>query len=414
MFEPNDPARHEASAILLRAVGPLSAATMARIEADKDWFDALSAEDRSWVGMVAQAGIRAFIAWYQRHDDTAEVSAEEDAGIATEVFGAAPRDLAGVVNLQQTVELIRLTIDVVERSLDDLLGPERAAPVHAGVLRYSRELAFATADVYARAAEARGAWDARLEALVVDSVFRAEPDETLLSRASALGWRSSDAVTVVLGGAGDGPQVDAFDRIRRLARDRDRATDVLCAVQGDRMVVVLGGVQDAGQVAAAISGQFAPGPVVVGPLAPDLTRAHLSARAAIAGYRVAGAWPDAPRPVAADELLAERALSGDALARARLIEEVFDTLVSSRGALIETVDAFFAHGSSMEATGRSLFVHPNTVRYRLRQVADLTGLSPTQPRHAYTLAIALTLGRLQAGSTWHELQSDGAGQETDQ
>ncbi|MFS3128774.1 PucR family transcriptional regulator [Nocardioides sp. Bht2] len=412
MSEPNDSSRAEASAILLRAVGPLSSATMARIEADKNWFDALSAEDRSWVGMVAQAGIRAFISWYQRHEDSWEVSAEKDAGIATEVFGAAPRDLAGVVNLQQTVELIRLTIDVVEQSLDDLLGPERAAPVHAGVLRYSRELAFATADVYARAAEARGAWDARLEALVVDSVFRAEPDETLLSRASALGWRSANSVAVVLGGAGDGPQVDAFDRIRRLARER--ATDVLCAVQGDRMVVVLGGVEDAAQVATAISGQFAPGPVVLGPVAPDLPRAHLSARAAIAAYRVASAWPAAPRPVSAEDLLPERALSGDSLARERLIAEVFDVLVGARGTLIETLDAYFAHGSSVEATGRSLFVHPNTVRYRLRQVADLTGLSPTQARDAYTLAIALTLGRLSLAGTWGQLSTNSTGPETDE
>ena len=41
-----------------------------------------------------------------------------------------------------------------------------------------------------------------------------------------------------------------------------------------------------------------------------------------------------------------------------------------------------------------LFVHPNTVRYRLRQAADLTGLTPTQPRDAFTLEIALALGRL--------------------
>jgi DNA-binding PucR family transcriptional regulator len=43
-------------------------------------------------------------------------------------------------------------------------------------------------------------------------------------------------------------------------------------------------------------------------------------------------------------------------------------------------------------------VHPNTVRYRLRQVADLTGLSPTEPREAFTLEIALVLGR-QSGRT---------------
>ena len=33
------------------------------------------------------------------------------------------------------------------------------------------------------------------------------------------------------------------------------------------------------------------------------------------------------------------------------------------------------------------------MRYRLRQVADLTGHSPTDPREAFTLEIALVLGR---------------------
>ena len=38
-------------------------------------------------------------------------------------------------------------------------------------------------------------------------------------------------------------------------------------------------------------------------------------------------------------------------------------------------------------------MHPNTVRYRIRQVADLTGFSPSDPRDAFTLEIALVLGR---------------------
>ncbi|WP_372506222.1 helix-turn-helix domain-containing protein [Actinomadura madurae] len=43
-----------------------------------------------------------------------------------------------------------------------------------------------------------------------------------------------------------------------------------------------------------------------------------------------------------------------------------------------------------------LFVHPNTVRYRLRRVTELTGLAPTDGRNAFTLRIALALGRFQA------------------
>ncbi|WP_295657898.1 helix-turn-helix domain-containing protein [uncultured Nocardioides sp.] len=38
-------------------------------------------------------------------------------------------------------------------------------------------------------------------------------------------------------------------------------------------------------------------------------------------------------------------------------------------------------------------MHPNTVRYRMRQVSDLTGYAPGTPRDAFALQIALVLGR---------------------
>ena len=46
--------REEASDQLLREVGTLSTAAMTRMESDKAWFTDLSAEDRSWVGMIVQ------------------------------------------------------------------------------------------------------------------------------------------------------------------------------------------------------------------------------------------------------------------------------------------------------------------------------------------------------------------------
>ena len=46
-----------------RSAGDLSSAAIRRMEAGHDWYRSLSAEDRSWVGLVAQAGIAAFIAW---------------------------------------------------------------------------------------------------------------------------------------------------------------------------------------------------------------------------------------------------------------------------------------------------------------------------------------------------------------
>ena len=55
---------------------------------------------------------------------------------------------------------------------------------------------------------------------------------------------------------------------------------------------------------------------------------------------------------------------------------------------------FLDQGLSVEAAARALFVHANTVRYRLRRVHEMTGYSPTDPRDAYALRLALTLGRL--------------------
>ena len=72
--------------------------------------------------------------------------------------------------------------------------------------------------------------------------------------------------------------------------------------------------------------------------------------------------------------------------------------MAARGTLLETLSAWFEHGSSIEATARALFVHPNTVRYRLRQISDATGWSPTRPREAFALQLALILGR-QSGRT---------------
>ena len=63
-------------------------------------------------------------------------------------------------------------------------------------------------------------------------------------------------------------------------------------------------------------------------------------------------------------------------------------------ALLDTVTAYVEVGGSLEGTARTLFVHPNTVRYRLRRVAEVCGHSPTKARGLFTLQIALALGRL--------------------
>jgi PucR C-terminal helix-turn-helix domain/GGDEF-like domain len=365
-------------------MGSLGTAAMAAMDKRLGWFRAMSAENRSWIGLVAQAGIAAFVEWL-KHPERARPA------VAGEVFGTAPRELARAVSLQQTVEMVRITIGVVEAQVDQLAAPGGEAELREAVLRYTREIAFAAAQVYARTAEARGAWDARLEALVVDSLVRGEPGENLHSWASALNWASSP-VAVIAGAAGEDDSDNVIDDLRVLAR-RMRL-DVLAGVLGERLVVVLGGSPDPLAAAGRLITRFGPGPVVVGPTVADLSSAPYSAAAALAGLRAAPAWPDAPRPVSAADLLPERALDGDEAARAELIADVYEPLLSGGTPLIDTVTTYLEQGFSLEGTARLLFVHPNTVRYRLRRVAELTGLSAAHGRDGCTLWVAIVLGRL--------------------
>ncbi|WP_161784047.1 PucR family transcriptional regulator, partial [Cellulomonas carbonis] len=98
--------------------------------------------------------------------------------------------------------------------------------------------------------------------------------------------------------------------------------------------------------------------------------------------------------VLADDLLPERVLVGDTAARRALVDQAYRPLVAAGGSLLETLAAHVEHGRSLEAAARVLYVHPNTVRYRLRKVAEVTGWDPLDAREAYVLQTALALGRL--------------------
>jgi len=374
-----------------RATGALGTAAITAMDKRLPWFRNMSAENRSWLGLVAQAGIAAFLDWI-RHP-------ERDRPAVTEVFGTAPRELARAVSLQHAVEMVRVIIDAVEAQVDELAAPGDEAELREAVLTYAREIAFSAALVYARTAEARGAWDARLEALVVDSLVRGETEDSLHSWASALNW-SSSPVTVVVGTIGDdepkvGSAVGVEPLIEELRAQARRARlDLLAGVHGNRLILVVGGCDDPIAAAERFAGRFGPGPVIAGPLVRDLRTASVSARAALAALRAAPAWPDAPRPAGADDLLPERALDGDPDARAALISDVYKPLLGGGHALLDTLTTYLEQGSSLEATARLLFVHPNTVRYRLRRVAELTEYTPSAGRDGFTLWVAVALGRL--------------------
>ncbi|KQZ25086.1 PucR family transcriptional regulator [Microbacterium sp. Root553] len=377
---------------LRRISGDIASVTIKRLEDTLPWYAVMPPARRSAVGLVAQAGITSFIQWYEDPTSTP--------WIAADIFAAAPRELLRSVSLQQTLQLIRVTVEVTEERVAG-----KGADLREAILLYSRDVAFAAADVYARAAEARGLWDARLEALVVDSILTGEADEELPSRIAALGWHGHGEVAVLVGTTP--PQFDV-DLVRRTARKL--AVDVLIGVQGSRLVLVIGRARIEGQeapeneeeelgfeeIAARLEPSFGPGYVVLGPAVAALVDASQSARAALAGFAVARAWRSAPRPVDADDLLPERALAGDPLAKQTLIERIYRPLQAHSTDLVTTLWSYLDNGRSLEATARELFVHPNTVRYRLKRVSEVIGWDATGPREALILQTALILGSIGA------------------
>jgi len=369
-----------------RSAGALATASVSRMDESLPWFRELPADQRAWVMLVAQAGVRSLVEWLRRD------GRRPTQDLADEIFDAAPTALARSISLQQTVALVKVTIDVAEEQVAHLAVPGEEAALREAVLRFSREVAFSAARVYARAAESRGAWDARLQALLVDALLRGDSSDVLASRAAALGWADAPPVAVAVGRSPGGDATAVLHTVYRAARRI--GVEIIGGVHGDRLVLVLGGASDPVAATAKLLAGFGAGPVVVGPAVTTLDEATESARAALAGFRAAAGWPDAPRPVSAGDLLPERALAGDVEARRRLRQDVYGSLVRASGELLDTLDAFFAAGGVLEGAARALFVHPNTVRYRLRRVADVTGLSPLTPRDAFALRVALTIGRL--------------------
>lgn len=105
---------------------------------------------------------------------------------------------------------------------------------------------------------------------------------------------------------------------------------------------------------------------------------------------------DSARVLHYDDLGILRLLRG-AASRPQLMEFYHETLkvlaADEHEALRQTLAAYFASDCSLVACGRSLFLHPHTVRYRLDRVQALTGLSLGLADDRLALQCALKIGQ---------------------
>ncbi|GAB3002380.1 PucR family transcriptional regulator [Mycobacterium bourgelatii] len=374
--------------------GRLATEAVSAMQERLPFFAELEASQRASVALVVQTAVVNFVEWM--NDPHSNVS------YTAQAFELVPQDLTRRIALRNTVEMVRVTMEFFEEVVPLLArSEEQLTALTVGILKYSRDLAFTAATAYADAAEARGTWDSRMEASVVDAVVRGDTGPELLSRAAALNWDTTAPATVVVGipapgRDGSDPQSGsgrASQTVRDIALRHGR--QALTDVHGTWLVAIVSGpVSLTDKFTKELLDAFADGPVVIGPTAPMLTAAYHSASEAISGMNAVAGWRGAPRPVLARELLPERALMGDASAIVALHTDVMRPLADAGPTLIETLDVYLDCGGAIEACARKLFVHPNTVRYRLKRITDFTGRDPTQPRDAYVLRVASTVGQL--------------------
>jgi hypothetical protein len=366
---------------------------LARMDSELPWFQVLPIARRAAIEAIISSLIEAFVS-YCSHPDPSAVP---------RVFGQAPAELVRSISLEQTLQLIRSSVVAVE---DSLVGPEAAAYREAS-LDFSRQLAFEAAEIYAISRASSVLWDPRLEQLAIDAVLSGRGLTSMADRLRAVGWRGGGATIVVVGAPGD--EVDE-DKLRRVVWNA--GADALAGVRQGHFVLVLSlplpndrtpqgepietfSETDAlgrlDSIARDVVGEVLSKTAVLGTAAGELGEVAPGAQAALFGARVVHTWLQAPTVVRADELLPERALNGDADARATLVHQVLVPLQDSASEWLETVAIYLDNGRSIEGCARVLDVHANTIRYRLARVSETLGFDVTLPRNAFIVQCALRL-----------------------
>jgi hypothetical protein len=146
-----------------------------------------------------------------------------------------------------------------------------------------------------------------------------------------------------------------------------------------------------GRSRPALMRSLAESEAVVGPARPwdeaDVSFAR-ARRAVQLGLRAEGA-----EPVDTESRLADLVLRADegALAdlRAQALAPLADLGESAREKLTETLRSWLLHHGRREAIAAELFVHPQTVRYRMGQLRELYGKRLEDPRTVLELTLAL-------------------------
>ena len=254
------------------------------------------------------------------------------------------------------------------------------------VFAYIDQLSAASAAGHSDELETTGRVRTRYLERLAGLLLAGGPEDELVAAAERADWPPPRTLTAVLlpEDAVRGALVSLDGRTLRRSEELpelDAATD---------LVVLL--VPDAeGRSRPALLRSLDGRHAVVGPPRP-WTDAHVSYARARRALEL-GLVPEGSEPLDTDQRLADLVLraDGDALAdlRARVLAPLDDLTAGAREKLVETLRAWLLHHGRREQIAAALFVHPQTVRYRMGQLRELYGTRLEDPRTVLELTIAL-------------------------
>ncbi|MGY1736946.1 PucR family transcriptional regulator [Geodermatophilus sp. SYSU D00684] len=254
------------------------------------------------------------------------------------------------------------------------------------VFAYIDQLSAASASGHADQLAASGRVRRRHLERLAELLVTGAPPYELITAAERADWTPPRTLTAVLlseAGARDATAV--LD-----ARTLQAGEDLPGAEPSTERAVLL--VPDAeGFARAALLKVLSGRDAVVGPARP-WQEARSSYSRALRALQV-GLSPDGDAPVDTEQRLADLVLraDGEALAdlRAQVLAPLDGLAPGPREKLLETLRSWLLHHGRREQVAAELFVHPQTVRYRMGQLRELFGTHLDDPQTVLELTLAL-------------------------
>jgi sugar diacid utilization regulator len=139
--------------------------------------------------------------------------------------------------------------------------------------------------------------------------------------------------------------------------------------------------------------------VGIGGWHPGLAATASGYREALDAADIAEANGIRDRAVALDEVLVDHIFRSSACADrilAETIRPMIDYDRTHQSSLVTTLRTYLDAGLNLTRTAKALFVHPNTVVYRLRRIRELSGRDPRSPDDVLILSLAIKFDELRS------------------